>query len=254
MALFQDTTVIRLRRSEDAARTLICLGFCGGGVGAYHLWADTLPEGTDLTAICYPGREGRTLEDFATDWAALADDAASAVISAVDRPYILFGHSMGGWMAFDVTTRIEAAGRRAPDALVVSSCNAPSRGLTPRDMFPSKSDTDAELLEWMKTHGLMAPHVLADPDLQEMALEIMRADIRVRDTFRYTAGAKVATPVQMLSGIDDEVIESDAGVQWRELAVGDYRHDALPGGHFYTPEIWKHLPQYITAIGTLARA
>ncbi|QTE01457.1 thioesterase II family protein [Streptomyces cyanogenus] len=253
MSLFQDTTVIRLRRSEDAARTLICLGFCGGGAGAYHLWADTLPEGTDLTAICYPGREGRFLEDFATDWAALAEDAASAVISAVDRPYILFGHSMGGWMAFDVTARIEAAGQRAPDALVVSSCNAPSRGLTPRDMFPSRDDTDTELLEWMKTHGLMAPHVLGDPDLQEMALEIMRADIRVRDTFRYTADSKVTTPVQMLSGIDDGVIESDAGVRWRELTVGDYRHDPLPGGHFYTPEIWKHLPQYIAAIGTLAR-
>lgn len=254
MALFQDTTVIRLRRSESAERTLICLGFCGGGAGAYHQWADTLPEGIDLTAICYPGREGRFLENFATDWAALAEDATNAVISAVDRPYILFGHSMGGWMAFDVATRIEAAGQRAPNALVVSSCNAPSRGLTPRDMFPSQDDTDAALLDWMKTHGLMAPHVLGDPDLQEMALEIMRADIRVRDTFRYAAGSKVATPVQMLSGTDDDVIESDAGVQWSELALGDYRHDVLPGGHFYTPGIWKNLPRYIAAIGTLVRA
>ncbi|MEV8480097.1 alpha/beta fold hydrolase [Streptomyces sp. NPDC051173] len=254
MAPIQDTTVIRLRRSEDAERTFICLGFCGGGAGAYHPWVDTLPEGTDLTAICYPGREGRFLEDFATDWTALAEDAVDAVISAVDRPYILFGHSMGGWMAFDVAARIEAAGQPAPDALVVSSCNAPSRGLTPRDMFPSQRDTDAELLDWMETHGLMAPHVLGDPDLQEMALEIMRADIRVRDTFHCIDGSKVTVPVQMLSGLDDDVIESDAGAQWSKLALGDYRHDTLPGGHFYTPKIWKTLPQYIAAIGASVRA
>jgi surfactin synthase thioesterase subunit len=163
---------------------------------------------------------------------------------------------MGGWMAFDVATRIQRRGGPLPEALVVSSANAPSRGLTARDMFPAQQDTDEQLLNWMRTHGLMPEHVLSDPDLQEMALELMRADIRVRDTFFYTEGTAVTVPLQVLTGDSDEVIVPDTAKQWRALALSDYRHDELPGGHFYTPEIWRRLPVHIAAVNekTLAGA
>ncbi|MFF7407964.1 thioesterase II family protein [Streptomyces lydicus] len=247
----QDTTVIQIKeRTEQTSRTLICLGFCGGGTGPYHVWGDCLPADVALSAVCYPGREGRFLEPCATDWDELAADTTAAVLSAVQGPYVLFGHSMGGWMAFDVAARIERDGGPLPETLVVSSCNAPDRGLTPRDMFPARQDTDTSLLDWMRTNGLMPAHVLEDPDLQEMAVELMRADIQVRDTFRYTPGASVSLPVQMLSATDDNVIEQDAGNQWRRVALGSYRHDTLPGGHFYTPEIWRRLPLHIPALTT----
>ncbi|MGW1072812.1 thioesterase II family protein [Streptomyces sp. NPDC002537] len=250
MAPHQDTKVIRIHTPRKTDRTLICLGFCGGGTGPYHQWSTALPDHTALSAVCYPGREGRFLEDCAKDWDELAADATECVLSAVDGPYVLFGHSMGGWMAFEAATRIERDGGPAPEALVVSSCNAPDRGLTPRDMFPAMQDTDAELLTWMKSNGLMPAHVLGDPDLEEMALELMRADIEVRDTFRHTPDAKVRASLQMLSATDDSVIEADAGEQWRALALGDYRHDVLPGGHFYTPDIWNTLPTRIAALNT----
>ncbi|MFB6602790.1 thioesterase II family protein [Streptomyces noursei] len=249
----QDTTVIRIKeRTERTSHTLICLGFCGGGTGPYHAWGDCLPEDTALSAVCYPGREGRFLEPCATDWDELAADTTQAVLSAVQGPYVLFGHSMGGWMAFDVASRIERDGGPLPEKLIVSSCNAPDRGLTPRDMFPARQDTDDALLDWMRTNGLMPAHVLEDPDLQEIAVELMRADIQVRDTFRYTPGARVSIPVQMLSATDDAVIEQDAGNQWRRVATGPYQHDVLPGGHFYTPEIWRRLPLHIPALTTTA--
>jgi surfactin synthase thioesterase subunit len=241
--------VIRPKQLDGATTTLVCLGFCGGGTGPYHPWAEVVAPDVDVALVCYPGRDGRFLEKFAMTWDELAEDTTRMVVSAVgDQPYVLFGHSMGGWMAFDVASRLQAQGTSVPDALVVSSCNAPARGLTPRDMFPACQDTDEELLTWMRTHGLVAEHVLGDPDLLEMALEIMRADIAVRDTFRYNGAAGVTMPLQFLSGADDEVIEADASAQWRELALGPYRHDSLPGGHFYTPEVWRALPTRITAI------
>jgi surfactin synthase thioesterase subunit len=73
-----------------------------------------------------------------------------------------------------------------------------------RDTFPARQDTDEELLTWMRTHGLLADYVLDDPDLLEMAVEIMRADIAVRDTFRYNGAAGVTMPLQFLAGADDE--------------------------------------------------
>ncbi|WP_225729205.1 MULTISPECIES: thioesterase II family protein [unclassified Nocardia] len=246
----QDVIVVRPRKKPSATRALICLGFCGGGVGSYLPWAEHLPADVELAVICYPGREGRFAEDFATTWDELAEDATAAVISTAPRPYVLFGHSMGGWMAFEVTARIEQSGGPRPEALIVSSANAPSRGLTTRDMFPAQQDTDEQLLDWMRTFGLMPEHVLSDPDLQEMAVDLMRADIRVRDTFTYTDGTRISVPLQVLTGDRDQAIAPKATEQWRALATGEYRHDELPGGHFYTPEIWRALPNYFTAIQT----
>jgi surfactin synthase thioesterase subunit len=242
-----ETALVRPRQVPDARRTLVCLGFCGGGAGVYLRWADSMPPGTELAAVCYPGREGRFMEDFAADWDALAEDAL-AVVTAVEGPYVLFGHSMGGWMAFDVASRIEERGGRAPEALVVSAANAPSFGLTVRDMFPAQQDTDEQLMDWMRTFGLLPEHVLGDPDLAQMALELMRADIRVRDTFYHREGAKVSTPLQILSGTDDDIIDQHVAEHWRKLSTSDVRHDVLPGGHFYTPDIWRGLPSRITAL------
>lgn len=249
MSTAHGTTVLALKRTERAERTLVCLGFCGGGTAAYHEWAAAMPPATDLLAVCYPGREGRFAEDFAEDWDALAEDATAAVRAATadGAPYVLFGHSMGGWMAFDVATRLAAAGDPAPEALVVSACNAPDRGLTERDRFPDPRDTDDQLLTWMSTHGLLPAHVLEDEDLTEMAVELMRADLRVRDTFTHT-GAKVAVPLQVLSGADDPVVEDDAGTRWGGLTTASHRHDVLPGSHFYTPGIWRTLPDRIAAL------
>jgi surfactin synthase thioesterase subunit len=243
-----DNIVVRARPRPEATRTLVCLGFCGGGSAPYLPWADRLPPDMELVTICYPGRDGRFLDEFATDWETLAEDATAAVTAAATlRPYVLFGHSMGGWMAFDVVSRLGQRDGPLPDALVVSSANAPSRGLTPRDMFPSQADTDDELLDWMRINGLMASYVLDDPELREMALELMRADIRVRDTFRFTEGSGVSVPLLVLTGSSDKVIVPDTAEQWRALARGVFWHVELPGGHFYTPQIWRTLPQHICA-------
>jgi surfactin synthase thioesterase subunit len=244
----RDTVVVRPHRDPDAELTFICLGFCGGGAGSYVPWARSMPPGVELAAICYPGREGRFAEPFARDWDELAEDCVAAVESAAVRPYVLFGHSMGGWMAFDVSARIGERGGPVPEALVVSSANAVSRGLTPQDMFPSQRDSDEELTHWMRTFGLLPGHVLDDPDLCEMAVEIMRADLSVRDTFHHRPGAAVGVPLQVLTGAADQVIEPAAAEQWRALAGADFRHDELPGGHFYTPPVWAALPASISAL------
>ncbi|MEV6133407.1 alpha/beta fold hydrolase [Streptomyces violaceusniger] len=242
------TTVVRLKQGPAASRTLVCLGFCGGGTGAFHTWLPALPADVDLVAVCYPGREGRFAEPYASSWTELAEDTAEAVRSiAAEGPYVLFGHSMGGWMAFDVADRL-APDAPAPSALVVSACNAPDRGLLDRDRFPAQREDDGQLLEWMRTHGLLPAHVLADPDLTDMAVELMRADIRARDTFEFRTGTTVDSPLHLLSGAADSVVAEDAAARWAKLTSGAFRHDLLPGGHFYTPEVWRNLPARLTAL------
>jgi surfactin synthase thioesterase subunit len=239
-----ETVVIRPLRRDGAARVLVCLGFCGGGTAQYRPWASWVPEDTDLALVCYPGREGRFLEGFATTWEELAVDALRAVRLAADRPYTLFGHSMGGWMAFDVAGRAQRSGGPIPAEVVVSACNAPAATLRERDRFPAAADTEDDLIGWMRQFGALPDYVLADPGLMAMALELMRADIRVRDSVSCNVDDRIDSPLHLLFGSEDEVIEDAIEVRWSKLTSGELRVTKLPGGHFYTPRVWERLTTY----------
>jgi surfactin synthase thioesterase subunit len=240
--------VIRPLRRPHARRAWVCLSFCGGGTGAYRMWDSFCDDETDFALVCYPGREARFSEGYAQAWDELAADATEAVLSASGLPYVLFGHSMGGWMAFDVATRIEQQNGPVPEGVIVSSCNAPNRGVTERDRFPRADDTDDELLEWMRITGSLPDYALEDAELRSMAVELMRADVRVRDSYRPRPQARTRLPVQVLYGADDPVIEPGIAEQWSEVSDADVRVDRLPGGHFYTEGVWEGLPAYFAAL------
>ncbi|GGV68730.1 pyochelin biosynthetic protein [Streptomyces longisporoflavus] len=250
----RNTTLVPLHRTPGARRTLVGLSFFGGGTAPYQSWAAALPAGTDLAVLCYPGREGRFAEPFARDWDELATDVTRTLREAASDdlgPYVLFGHSMSGWMAFDVAARLDGDAAHRPEALVLSSCNAPDRGLTDNERRPLPGDADERMLRWLETHGLLPPHVRENPGLTELALELMRADIAVRDTYAYD-GAEVSVPLHVLTGADDPLISADVSARWRRLARGPHRHDVLGGGHFYTPEIWRTLPSRIAPLHATA--
>ncbi|WP_410638373.1 thioesterase II family protein [Amycolatopsis sp. lyj-346] len=243
-----DPAVVRPARRRNARRTLVCLGFAGGGTGAYRAWADVLDDETDLALICYPGREGRFTEPAAGTWHELVRDTADAVRRTASTPFVLFGHSMGGWVAFDVTLLLQRHGAAVPEALVVSSCNSPVRGLTERDRFPRAGDDDESLVRWMRTSGSLPDHVLDDADMLAMALRLMRADLRVRDTYRPDRQAAVQVPLQVCHGVDDDVIEQSVAEQWQAAATGPFEITRLPGGHFYQPRIWRDLPKHFASL------
>lgn len=239
-----ETVVIRPLRRDKAPHVLVCLGFCGGGTAQYRSWASQVPEDTDLALVCYPGREGRFMEGFAQTWEELAADALRAVRTVADRPYTLFGHSMGGWMAFDLAGRTERSGGPLPVGVVVSACNAPAATVRERDRFPAVADTEDDLIGWMQRFGALPDYVLADASLMTMALDLMRADIRVRDSFSCNIDDRISSPLHLVFGSDDAVIEDALEVRWSKLTSGELQVTKLPGGHFYTPEIWARLTTY----------
>jgi surfactin synthase thioesterase subunit len=197
----------------------------------------------DLALVCLPGRERRMAEPPAERWDDLMREALAAVRSVTARPYVLFGHSMGAWIAYEAALGL-AAGGRGPEALVVSAANAPSRASEERLRPPTSRASDDELLAWMSRAGQLPAAVVADDGLRQMALDLYRADRRAAESYEFVPGRTVTCPVHRLAGErDPDVDPVDGG--WSALAGGAYREEVLPGGHFYTEEIWTRLPYYM---------
>ncbi|OKK04801.1 thioesterase [Streptomyces sp. CB03234] len=230
-----------------AAMTLVCLSFCGGGTAPFRPWARVLPEDVELALYCYPGREGRFTVPYAADWEALMADALDAVGTLPARPFVLLGHSMGAWVAADLARRLEEGTGPEPAGLVVSAADAPTRLERRHDTVPHLGNTDEEIVAWMAGVGQVSPEVLAEPELRDMAVEVLRADLCVVDSYRHRPGMSVGAPLRVLYGERDGV-GAEAAERWRPLARGAFEVERLPGGHFYTPEVWASLPERIPAL------
>ncbi len=239
--------VHRPRPRPHAERVLVCLSYCGGGTAPFRQWADVLPDDVELALICYPGREARFGTPFARVWTDLRDDVVRAVRGLTGRPYILFGHSMGSWVAFETVAELERLGVAPPEALVVSGGVAPHRRReVPAEAVPRSDDSAEALVRWMRDLGQVSPAIAAEPELVKIAVDLLRADLAVSESYRFVPGSRVSVPLRVLYGTEDVAPFADVERHWRPLTDGAFQAVELPGGHFYTPEVWSRLPEWCT--------
>src|SRR5258706_15187711 len=87
------------REPGNAPVRLFTFPFAGGGSVVYRDWGDKL-KGVDVFCAALPGRERRIVEPPIGDLRLLTDKLLPALLPFTDRPFILFGHSMGALIAY----------------------------------------------------------------------------------------------------------------------------------------------------------
>ena len=107
-------TVDRGRTAPEVQ--LVAFPFAGGSASVFRAWPAWLPPTVELRAALLPGRE-RRVSDLPHDRiATLVSELADVFAEFVDPPFVLFGHSMGATVAYELTremvgARSGAAGR-----------------------------------------------------------------------------------------------------------------------------------------------
>jgi surfactin synthase thioesterase subunit len=240
-----DRWIRRFVPSPEAASRLVCLPHAGGAASYYLPVAKGLAPAVDVLAIQYPGRQDRRTEPALGSVAELADGVFDALQPWTDKPITIFGHSLGGSIAFELTRRLEQAGVM-PAALFVSGRRAPS---THREAENSYLLDDAGLIAEVKALGGASSHLLDDEDIRQMVLPAIRADYRAAETYRWTPGPKLATPIFMFTGDADPKVTSAEARAWREHTEGEFVLRVFPGDHFYLDQ---HAPEVIAAIAAHA--
>lgn len=209
---------------------LFCFPHGGGSAAEFVRWARHLPA-VELSAVQLPGRGSRLSEPVLSRM----DDLVAAITAVMPTgaPYSVFGHSLGGLVAYEVTRALRRAGRRLPDQLIVSGYPAPS---IPRTEAKVHTLPDDELIsEVGRRHGGLPPEVLADPELKTLVARYLRADYEVIETYEWRADDPLPVPMTVFGGRDDE-IGDDALRAWQRHVEDEITVRMFPGGHFYFRE------------------
>ncbi|MFO0850953.1 MAG: alpha/beta fold hydrolase [Gemmataceae bacterium] len=97
----------------------------GRGASAYRGWQDRLPGCVEVWPVQLPGREARIGEPAFDRIDPLVEAVAAAVGPHLDRPYAVFGHSLGAVVGFEVARRLRQLAGKEPAHLFVCGYNAP---------------------------------------------------------------------------------------------------------------------------------
>ena len=219
----------RFRPTTEAPVRLVCFPHAGGAATAYLPLARALEPEVDTLAMQYPGRQDRRHEPCLESVDALADAALEAVLGIADRPFALFGHSMGASVAFEVTHRLRREGL-TPTALFVSGRTAPSCMRTDRVHMRGDDALLAEIAELGGTDRAL----LESAEIRRMVLPALRADYRAAESYRWSGGEPPLTiPLHVHVGDRDPKVRVDEARAWRAQTDGRFTLTTYPGGHFY---------------------
>lgn len=214
----------------DAAIRLFCFPHAGGGAGFFRSWCALLAPGIDVRPIQLPGRETRIGEPPLRRVEQVLEPLCSGMGPYLDRPYALFGHSMGALLAYETARRLSDGGRPGPMCLIVSGRRAPGRTA---NRPPLSALPDDEFVARVARLNGIPQEVLDEPDLVSMILPALRADYELAETYRRLAGNRLSCPVVAYAATDDPEVEPAGVHAWQEETSGRFMVREYAGDHFY---------------------
>jgi surfactin synthase thioesterase subunit len=196
-----------------------CFAHAGGDARKFVEWQDALAGVTEIVAVT---PVGETAIDH------VCDRVAEALSRDSDEPFVLFGHSLGALIAFEVARRLDAG----PCHLIASGCAAPSKLPTPRMTWMATLEGQ-RFAEAVEQYGGLHPDVLADPDLQEIMLPAVHTDFELVAGYRYRTTRPLPIKISLINGRDDPNIQPGDLADWSRESVTEPEFRWSAGGHFY---------------------
>jgi medium-chain acyl-[acyl-carrier-protein] hydrolase len=214
---------------------IFCFPYAGGGASIYRDWIKQTPAAVQLCPVQLPGREARMSETPFTNLESLLAAVGNAMAPYLDRPFALFGHSMGGLISYLLANYLRQQKLPLPCQLFISGYRAPQ--------IPDPDPTwhllpDAEFKQRLYTlNGIPIPKDPAQAavfsDILDYLLPMIRADFTIIETYHYQPQPPLPIPVTVFGGDQDPHVTANELQDWQTTTNSTFQYHLLPGDHFF---------------------
>ena len=229
-----DSWIAGRKPNPRARMRLFCFPYAGGAASVFRDWSDGLPTDVEVFPVQLPGRGTRLMEPPFSRLPLLVEALSEALQPLLDRPFALFGHSLGSLVSFELARQLRRSYQVCPARLFVSAGHAPQipkRGRAvhtlPQREFGEElrrlSGTPDELLD---CHELMA-----------IALPSLRADFALYESYGYLPEPPLDCPISSFGGLSDLSVTRNDLEAWREQSSISFSIRMFPGSHFFLKAI-----------------
>lgn len=217
------------KRNPNASIRLFCLPYGGTGPSIYREWANYFGDDVEVIGILYPGRESRIAETLTPDIRQMASDLLAAIQPLLDKPYVVFGHSMGALIGYELVARVSARQLPMPRHLFVSGTDAPHY----EEQEPIHHLPEDEFLDALIELNGMPDEVLQNRELLSYALPIIRSDFAACAEYWLEESNQLDCPLSAYGGTRDSKVEIAHVEEWSQYTSKEFACRIFDGDHFF---------------------
>jgi medium-chain acyl-[acyl-carrier-protein] hydrolase len=233
----------------NASMRLFCFPYAGGSAQIFQDWCDSLPAEIEVIGIQYPGRGSRFIDPLISSTADMVSAILPQIMPVLDKPFVFFGHSNGALVSFELARALQAKGVRQQTHHFLSAKRAIHLPYTRKPMCNLPDD---EFVVELENLGGTPTEILAQKELMELFMPILRADFSLSETFSYPQGDKLQCEATLMYGEQDEDVPTADVMSWQDLIESKVSSKSFSGGHFFVnsqkEEVLSFLNERLTSL------
>lgn len=238
-----------LNSGEPAKTRLICFPQTGADPQQLRNWSMGLAGHIELVLVRLPGHGSRQAEPPLDDWPRLLLDTFAALQPLLAEPHALFGHGLGGMLAYETAKRAQAQYPGQTRHLFISACRSPDHPSS-RPLLHALAATPFH--EAMLSLGATPIQMPRDQASRNRYETLLRTDLKLFESWRDQSTGSLDIPLTALYGSEDPLAPASNMANWREFTRREFELIEVAGNHFFIKSQRQRLLRIInTHLGLL---
>ncbi|WP_327379059.1 alpha/beta fold hydrolase (plasmid) [Streptomyces sp. NBC_01216] len=209
---------------------LVCIPWAGAGAAPFRTWGPLFPPEVTVYGVRMPGRESRMSEAPLTNVTHIVDELDREIARLSHRRVAVFGHCSGALVGFELA---RALGPTTALLLVASQ-------LPPEEAARGAEEELGSRASLAKRY--LSSELLDDPDIVDMLLPVLEADMHAVSGYNYRSGGLREVPITVFCGVEDPEIRPCDVNGWRTETTGPMLVREVEGAdHLFAGPAWQRL-------------
>jgi medium-chain acyl-[acyl-carrier-protein] hydrolase len=234
---------IKLSKGENDYFRVFCFPYSGATAQVFRPLTQLLPEGISIYSCELPGRGRRFGEEIPGTLTEIVEETFLSIKKIIDRPYVFFGHSLGGKIGYEMARYIRTHNHPLPKHLFVTGVRAPQVPKREKNTFDLPRN---EFIEKIKEMGGTPEEIINNEEMLDIMVPILRKDFQIYETYRFTPDIPMPFPITAIGGIDDKFVTKEDLEQWSIHTSSLFDMHMLAGDHFFIHDNMNKIAQLIT--------
>ncbi len=236
-----------LHLSEERAKIklrLICFHHAGGSASFFQNWSRELPDYVQTCSVQLPGRWDRIAEPAFKDMRVLVPALIDELKDLSTTAYAVAGYSFGAKVAFEFVRSLRRIKAQMPLVFFSFASRSPPIQREGKTLY---SLQESELIDFIsQNYGPFPEEVLREDSIRSLLVGILRSDLQILETYKYTEEPAFNFPIVALGGREDQMVDSPGLADWHKQTLTDFSMRMFSGGHFFAENLSEEVKLFLT--------
>lgn len=221
---------------------LFLFPFAGGMAQYYLQWKRFISPDINFIPVELPGRGKLSSRPLISSFTEMVTFCTEHILgTSKTGSIVLYGHSLGSILAYDVAKRLETKHYKVPRAIFLSGHNPPH--VEKEEKVSQLNDQD--FVNKLRQYGGISEEVVNNGELLEYVLPIIRSDIKALENRRAAPLYPLSAKLFYFESSEDSEISSEHTALWSKYTRAGFKNFNFPGDHFFINDHYKKIVEII---------